>query len=194
LWHFCVDYRALNAKMICDMFPIPVVNELRGVHFFSKLDLRSGYYQVLMEPADMEKTMFRMHHDHFEFLVMPFGFTNAPMTFQALMNDILHDFIRVLIFSDSWSAHLQHVRVVLCRLRKHGLAVKRSKCSFSASTVAYLGHVISAASIAMDVDKVEAVRTWPTPRTVRAVHGFLGLMGYYWKFVHAYDDIAAPLT
>jgi hypothetical protein len=119
------------------------------------------------------------------------------------MNDILHDFIRVfvlvffddiLIFSGSWSAHLQHVRVVLGSLREHSLAVKRSKCSFSASTVAYLGHVISAEGVAMDADKVAAVCAWPTPLTVLTVRGFLGLTGYYRKFIRGYGDIAAPLT
>jgi hypothetical protein len=206
-WRFCVDYRALNVKTIRDMFPILVVDELldelRGACFFSKLNLRSGYHQVLKDPTDVEKTALRMHHTHFEFLVIPFGLINAPATFQALMNDILHDFIWVfvlvffddiLIFSDSWSTHLQHVRAILCRLCEHSLAMKRSKCSFDASMVAYLGHAISAEGVTMDADKVEAVRAWPTPRTVHTVHGFLGLTGYYRKFIRGYSDITAPLT
>jgi hypothetical protein len=182
LWHFCVDYRALNAKMICNMFPIPVVDELLdelcGAHFFSMLDLRSKYHQVLMEPTNVEKTEFRTHHGHFELLVMTFSLTKTSATFQALMNDILHDVIWVfilvlfddiLILSDSWSTHLQHVCAVLCHLHKHGLGVKRSKCSFSASMVAYLGHVISVDGVAMDADKVEVVHAGLTPCTVRAV-------------------------
>jgi hypothetical protein len=189
------------------MFPIPTVdellNELWGARFFTKLDLRSGYHQVRMDAADIEKTTFRTHHGHFEFLVMPFGLTNAPATIQALMNDVLHDFIRVfilvffndiLIFSDSWSSHLQHVRAVLQRLQEHSLAVKQSKCSFGATTVQYLGHVISVQGVAMYADKVEAVCAWPLPWTVRAIRGFLRLTGYYRKFIQSYGDIAASLT
>jgi hypothetical protein len=206
-WRFCVDYHAINAMTVRDMFPIPVVDELLGelcgARFFTKLDLRSGYHQVLMEPTDVEKTAFQTHHGHFEFLVMLFGLTNALTTFQALMNDIMQDFIRVfvlifvndiLIFSNSWSSHLQLVRAVLYCLREHGLAVKKSKWSFGATTVAYLGHVILADGVAMDADKVEAMRAWPPPRSVQAVRGFLGFTDYYRKSIRSYRDITAPLT
>jgi hypothetical protein len=206
-WRFCVDYRALNAKTVKDKFPIPVaeelLDELSGACYFTKLDLRSGYHQVRMHPDDVAKTAFRTHHDHFEFVVMSFGLTNAPPTFQALMNGVLHDYLRrfvlvffddILIYSSSRSEHLQHVRVVLTTLRQHQLAVKQSKCVFVSRSVAYLGHVISAGGVSMDSAKVEAVQAWPTPRTPRALRGFLGLAGYYHKFIRDYGSIAGPLT
>jgi hypothetical protein len=147
-----------------------LLDKLRSARFFTKLDLRSGYHQVRMHDANIAKTAFRTHHGHFEFLVMPFELTNAPATFQALMHDILHDFLRgfvlvffddILIYSNSWSSHLQHVRVVLQRLREHQLAVKRSKCSFGQMTVAYLGHAISEHNVAMDAEKVAAATRGP---------------------------------
>ncbi|KAF0933831.1 hypothetical protein E2562_019286 [Oryza meyeriana var. granulata] len=178
-WRFCVDYRALNAKTVRDVFPIPVVDELldelKGATFFTKLDLRSGYHQVRMHLADIHKTAFRTHHGHFEFVVMSFGLSNAPST-------------------SSWSEHLRHVRAVFTTLRAHKLVLKCSKCTFAERTVAYLGHVISVARVAMDPTKVEAVQQWPQPRTIKALRGFLGLTGYYRRFIRSYGAIAAPYS
>jgi hypothetical protein len=206
-WRFCVDYRALNAITVKDAFRIPIVDELldelHGAKFFTKLDLCSGYHQVRMRDNDIAKTAFRTHDGLYEFLVMSFGLCNAPAIFQALMNDVLRPFLRrfvlvffddILIYSASWADHLRHLQAAFMILQQHRLFVKRSKCAFGERSIAYLGHVISDAGVAMDSAKVQAVSAWPQPRLARAVRGFLGLVGYYRKFVQDYGSIAAPLT
>jgi hypothetical protein len=177
-WRFYVDYQALNEKTVKDKIPIPVVDELldelKGARFFTKIDLRSGYHQVRMHPNDIEKTTFRTHQGHFEFTVMPFGLTNAMTTFQSFMNTILKPYIRkfvlvffddILIYSSLWAKHLQHVKMVFDLMRTNHLYIKRSKCAFGGTNMAYLGHIISTDGVSMDPEKVSAVHSWPHATT-----------------------------
>lgn len=191
-WRFCVDYRALNVLTIKDRFPIPIIDELLdelgGACWFSKLDLLQGYHQILMALEDVNKTAFRTHHDHYKFLVMPFGLCNAPSSFQETMNTIfgphlwkfvIFFFDDILVYSRTFSDHLEHLRQTFQTLADNSFVLKLSKCSFATQQVEYLDHLVSQGDIEPVLEKVAAVQQWPPPQLVRKLRGFLGLSGFY---------------
>ncbi|WVZ19426.1 hypothetical protein V8G54_006748 [Vigna mungo] len=188
-WRFCIDYKAFNKLTITNKFPILIIEELLdelvGGTIFSKLDLKSGYHQIRMKEGDIEKTAFRTHEGHYEFLIMAFGLTNAASTFQSLMNQC---FFMTLIYSPSLDMHLPDLSQVLQQLCEHHLQVNRKKCRFGQASIEYLGHVILGAGVSADPKKIEAIRTWPIPK-----HYFTWIFGHR-MFVQDYGKIAKSLT
>lgn len=197
----------MNKVTIKNRYPLPRIDDLfdqlQGAQCFSKIDLRSGYHQLRIRDGDVYKTAFRTRYGHYEFLVMSFGLTNAPTAFMDLMNPVFRPFLDrfvivfiddILVYSRSAEEHARHLRYVLQTLREHQLYAKFSKCEFWLEEVAFLGHVVSRDGIQVDPKKIEAITEWPRPTSVTKVRSFLGLAGYYRRFVKDFSRIAAPLT
>lgn len=173
-----------------------------GAKYFSKIDLKSGYHQIRIGSGDEWKTTFKTNEGLYEWKVMPFGLSNTPSTFMRLMNEVLKDFTRkfvivyldeILIFSRTKEEHLRHVDMVLRRLSEEELMINMEKCLFMQEELTYFGFVISKGHLKMDQDKVNAILSWPTPRTIGEVRSFHGLAIFYRKFIRGFSQIYAPM-
>ncbi|WVZ80404.1 hypothetical protein U9M48_027877 [Paspalum notatum var. saurae] len=203
----CVDYRPLNAVTIKNKYPLPHIDilfdQLAGAKVFSKIDLRSGYYQIKIREKDISKTAFLTRYGLYEYLVMSFGLTNAPAFFMYIMNSVfmneLDKFVVVfiddiLIYTKSEKEHEEHLRIVLNWLREHKLYAKFSKCAFWLKEVSFLGRILSEKGVAVDPSEVKDVLNWKQPETVTEIRRFLGLTGYYRRFIKDFSKTAKPMT
>lgn len=202
-----MDYRQMNTLTVKNKYPLPIVDELLdelyGAQWFTKLDMSSGYHQIRVQPGDESKTAFKTHHGHWEFKVMAFGLRNALATFQAAMNSVFEPLLRkgVLIFIDdilvyirTMEEHKKHLAEVFRLLDDNKFLLKQSKCLFAQQQLEYLGHVISGEGVAIDPAKIQAVQQRPAPTDTKQLRSFLGLDGYYRKFIRHYGIISKPLT
>jgi hypothetical protein len=203
----CIDYRALNEVTIKNKYPLPRIedlfDQLRGASVFSKIDLRSGYHQLRIRPSDIPKTTFITKYGLYEFTVMSFGLTNAPSFFMNLMNSVFMDYLDkfvvvfiddILIYSQSEEEHADHLRMVLQRLREHQLYAKLSKCEFWISEVLFLGHIINKEGLGVDPKKVADILNWKAPTDAQGIKSFIGMAGYYRRFIEGFSKIAKSMT
>jgi hypothetical protein len=203
-WRFCVDYRNLNKVTIKDKFPLPniaeILDQLEGYSWYSTLDLSSGFWQLPLDPSDAKKTAFVACGSLYHFLSMPYGVVNGPPSFSRLMSMVLKGIPHcqwyiddVIIFSKSYEEHIQDIERILARLDHYNLKISRKKCQWFRSEVRFLGFLVSKKGIRSDPEKVEVVKTWPTPTSVKAVQKFLGFCAFYHRFLANLSDMAKPL-
>nr|GEX99147.1 putative reverse transcriptase domain-containing protein [Tanacetum cinerariifolium] len=206
-FRMCIDYRELNKITVKNRYPLPRIDnlfdQLQGSSIYSKIDLRSGYHQLRVREEDISKTAFRTRYGHYEFQVMSFGLTNAPAIFMDLMNRVCKPYLDkfvivfiddILIYSKNEQEHGEHLKLILELLKKEKLYAKFSKCEFWIPRVLFLGHVIESRGIYVDPAKIESVKDWASPKTPTEIRQFLGLAGYYRRFIEGFSKIAKPMT
>lgn len=178
-------------------------DQVREASIFSKIDLRMGYHHLRIKEEDIRKTAFRTRYGHYEFVVFPFGLTNAAVTFMCLMNNVLHQYLDhfvfsfiddILVYSKNEEENQEHLRMVLQTLRKNKLYTKSSKSEFFNTKIQSLGHVISKEVLSVDPENISAILEWPVPKDVSTVHSFMGIAGYYCRFVKKFSILAYPIT
>ena len=206
-WRMCVDSRTVNKITIEYRFPIPrlddLLDQLYGASIISKIDLRSGYHQIRMREGDEWKTAFKTRDGLYEWMVMPFGLSNARSTLKRFMNHIIKPcignfvvvyFDDILIYSKNSMEHLEHLRQLFSILREQRLFVNLKKCDFYADRIIFLGYVVTKDGIEMDRSKIEAITNWPTPSSIHDVRSFYGLVSFYRRFIRGISSIMAPTT
>jgi hypothetical protein len=203
----CVDYRGLHKITVANWYPLPIMSELqdrvRGARIFTKMDLKNGYHLIRVKNGDEWKTAFRCRYGLYEFMVMPFGLTNAPATFQDMIHHILKDLLdegvvvyidNVLIYAKKEEKHDLLVKEVLKRLAENDLVISLEKCIWSSERVDFLGYVITPDSMEMPEDKIEAIKEWQAPKSLRDVQSFLGFANFYRRFIKDFSRVFQPLT
>nr|GEZ35026.1 putative reverse transcriptase domain-containing protein [Tanacetum cinerariifolium] len=202
-FRMCIDYRELNKLTVKNRYLLPRIDDLfdqlQGSSVYSKIDLRSGYHQLRVRDEDIPKIAFRTHYGHYEFQVMPFGLTNAPAVFKDLMNRVCKPYLDkfviffiddILIYSKDEKENEEHLKVILELLKKEELYAKFSKCEFWIPKVQFLGHVIDSQGIHVDPAKIESIKYWASPKSPTKIRRFLGLAGYYQRFIEGFSKIA----
>ncbi|GJX25285.1 putative reverse transcriptase domain-containing protein [Tanacetum coccineum] len=203
----CIDYQELNKLTVKNRYPLPRIDDLfdqlQGSSVYSKIDLRLGYHQLRVREEDIPKTAFKTRYGHYELQVMPFGLTNAPAVFMDLMNRVCKPYLDkfvivfiddILIYSKNKKEHEEHLKAILELLKKEELYAKFSKCEFWIPKVQFLGHMIDSQGIHVDPAKIESIKDWASPKTPTEIRQFLGLVGYFWRFIKGFSKVAKPMT